>query len=242
MFKEYLTKTGRLSKRQPQEVKNQWYVQKCIKTHGDTYDYSKLVFTGANGKVIVTCKLHGDFTQRLDQHIQGQKCPECIRLQKTKTKEEQIAEFHKVHGNRYDYSRVEYTNIDTNVSIICSTHGVFSQTPYCHLNGSGCPKCQHKYYTTIYLVKCLITGLIKIGITKSIKSRIPKIGGRVSLIQQYKCEDPRSLEKLLHENYKAFNRFNNTVTNGGTEFFQLSDAQVDEIQQFITSSGGDILL
>lgn len=46
-----------------------------------------------------------------------------------------------VHGDRYDYSKVNYININTKVEIICSVHGSFFQTPTAHLNGQGCPFC-----------------------------------------------------------------------------------------------------
>lgn len=47
----------------------------------------------------------------------------------------------QVHGDRYDYSRVEYQNATTPVVIICPEHGEFKKAPYRHLQGSGCPRC-----------------------------------------------------------------------------------------------------
>jgi len=48
----------------------------------------------------------------------------------------------KIHGDKYDYSLVEYTNAHTNVSILCRTHGKFFQSPTSHIHGkSGCTKC-----------------------------------------------------------------------------------------------------
>ncbi len=47
----------------------------------------------------------------------------------------------KVHGDRYDYSKVEYVDNATKVCIICPEHGEFMQRPYSHLNGNGCPEC-----------------------------------------------------------------------------------------------------
>lgn len=48
-----------------------------------------------------------------------------------------------VHGNKYDYTKIVYINIQTKVEIICSAHGSFWQTPSCHIRGKGqgCPKC-----------------------------------------------------------------------------------------------------
>lgn len=45
------------------------------------------------------------------------------------------------HKNKYDYSKVEYSNSITKVCIICPKHGEFWQTPQAHLRGYGCPKC-----------------------------------------------------------------------------------------------------
>jgi hypothetical protein len=58
-----------------------------------------------------------------------------------KTKEDFIREAKEVHGDKYDYSKVEYINSKTKVCIICPEHGEFWQIPYDHLKGCGCQKC-----------------------------------------------------------------------------------------------------
>lgn len=62
-------------------------------------------------------------------------------MSKKKTTEEFIEEAIKIHGDKYDYSKVEYTNNKTKVCIICSEHGEFWQIPNTHLKGGGCKKC-----------------------------------------------------------------------------------------------------
>ena len=47
----------------------------------------------------------------------------------------------KVHGDLYDYSKVEYILNNLRVTILCKTHGKFEQTPSNHLTGYGCKKC-----------------------------------------------------------------------------------------------------
>lgn len=47
----------------------------------------------------------------------------------------------KIHGDRFDYSNVQYKNYNTPVEIICKEHGSFMQKPDVHLRGHGCPKC-----------------------------------------------------------------------------------------------------
>lgn len=62
-------------------------------------------------------------------------------MPKKLTTQEFIARARKVHGNKYDYSLVNYINSLTKVDIICHIHGVFTQTPSMHLYGNGCPIC-----------------------------------------------------------------------------------------------------
>lgn len=51
-----------------------------------------------------------------------------------------IKQARKVHGDKYDYSKVDYVDANTKVTIISPTHGEFQQTPSSHLSGHGCPK------------------------------------------------------------------------------------------------------
>ena len=57
------------------------------------------------------------------------------------TTEEFIAKAKAVHGDRYDYSHVNYMDYRSKVCIICPKHGEFWQRPDIHLQGKGCPKC-----------------------------------------------------------------------------------------------------
>ena len=57
------------------------------------------------------------------------------------TEEEVISRFRDVHGDRYDYSKVVYADMNSKVTIICPEHGEFEQTPNMHLRGRGCPYC-----------------------------------------------------------------------------------------------------
>ena len=60
------------------------------------------------------------------------------------TKEEFVNRAIKVHGNKYDYSKVVYINSYTKVIIICPIHGEFEQTPYGHMKSTGCLECGRK--------------------------------------------------------------------------------------------------
>lgn len=60
-----------------------------------------------------------------------------------KTKWQFIEDSKKVHGNKYDYSKVEYVNCKEKVKITCPLHGDFMITPDGHLQGRGCPTCRY---------------------------------------------------------------------------------------------------
>jgi len=64
------------------------------------------------------------------------------------TNEEVIQKFIDVHGDRYNYSNVEYVNNSINVTIICRNHGSFQQSPASHFRGNGCSSCSGKQQGT----------------------------------------------------------------------------------------------
>jgi len=57
------------------------------------------------------------------------------------TKEEFILRAKQIHGDKYDYSKIDYINKHTKICIICPEHGEFWQSPNNHLLGNGCRKC-----------------------------------------------------------------------------------------------------
>ena len=61
-----------------------------------------------------------------------------------KTTSEFIAKCSLKHGDKYDYSLVNYINLKTKIKIICPEHGEFEQRPDVHLKGVGCKKCYFK--------------------------------------------------------------------------------------------------
>ena len=116
------------------------FIKKAKKVHGDKYDYSKVNYIGSKIEVTIICPEHGEFKQRPNDHLNGIGCPKCSGHVKLTT-EEFIKRAREIHGDKYDYSKTNYVNMRTKVTIICPKHGEFEQTPQGHLNGDGCPKC-----------------------------------------------------------------------------------------------------
>jgi hypothetical protein len=124
------------------------FKSKAKEIHGERYDYSKVVYDKAKDEVIIICQTHGQFEQCPGSHLQGHGCPECgILMQvlaRTCTTEEFKNKAKEIHGDRYDYSKVDYKNNKLPVVIICCTdgHGEFEQAPANHLfREQGCAKC-----------------------------------------------------------------------------------------------------
>lgn len=61
-----------------------------------------------------------------------------------KTRSEFISDSIKIHGDKYDYSLVEYKNSQSKVTIICHEHGEFTQTATKHTQGQGRKRCASK--------------------------------------------------------------------------------------------------
>ena len=117
------------------------FIRKAKEVHGDKYDYSKVKYVNVRTKVCIVCPEHGEFQQIPSNHLNGQGCPKCAQEKHNSTTEEFIRKAKEVHGDKYDYSKVEYVNAYTKVRIICPIHGDFEQNAHSHLNGRGCPKC-----------------------------------------------------------------------------------------------------
>lgn len=121
------------------------FIERATQVFGDRYDLSKAVYKNVNTKVCVICNQHGEFLALANNFLRGHGCPEC-GLEKCKSHlrwdtSRFIEEAKKVHGDRYDYSKVNYFNSQTKVEIICPIHGSFFQKPNDHINGKGCGKC-----------------------------------------------------------------------------------------------------
>lgn len=122
------------------KLNNKDFIEKAKQVHGDKYDYSKVEYKGNKIKVCIICPEHGEFWQRPNDHLSGYGCNKCYGTH-LYTTEEFIEKAKKVHGNEYDYSKIEYKGAHTKVCIICPKHGEFWQKPNNHLNGTKCPIC-----------------------------------------------------------------------------------------------------
>ena len=121
------------------------FIEESKKLFGDYYDYSLVDYVNNNTKVKIICPVHGVFEQIPRSHTSGRGCSKCgreVTADKIRYSNEHFIELAtKIHGNKYDYSEVDYKRAQDKIKIICRKHGAFFQRPNQHLNGNGCPVC-----------------------------------------------------------------------------------------------------
>ena len=118
--------------------------------HNGKYVYTG-DYTGALEPITVICSVHGNFTQQAYVHLRGAGCQSCAKesaAEKSRTTfEDFVAAARASHGDTYDYIREGYVSASSPVSIVCRTHGLFTQVGSTHINRtlpSRCPKCAIK--------------------------------------------------------------------------------------------------
>lgn len=121
------------------------FIMRANRIHNSKYDYAQVELQSVGSHIKIGCPQHGMFTQLAQNHLRGLGCIKCTTiysptLQEWKTRAEQI------HGDKYDYSKVQYVNNRTKIIIGCHKHGDFQKIPAAHtLKKHGCPKCTKLY-------------------------------------------------------------------------------------------------
>lgn len=131
------TSVSKQTKKRATDTKS--FIAKAIEVHNGFYSYEKSVYKKSSVRIIITCPLHGDFSQIAANHIRGKGCPKCsgnfmdtdIFIKKS------IIE----HDGFYTYANTVYVNSTSKVVITCPIHGDFLQTPNGHIQGKGCLSC-----------------------------------------------------------------------------------------------------
>lgn len=124
------------------------FATKVRKKFGDqAFDLSELGYVNTQTPVVLICTKHKTrhsiYPFDLDKMKYG--CTDCRNKdlkERYITPPEQFLEKAKAkHGQVYDYSKANYNGSHAKITIVCSEHGAFEQTPASHLSGRGCPEC-----------------------------------------------------------------------------------------------------
>lgn len=130
------------------------FIAEAKTVHGDRYDYNKVVYDNAMKKVEIVCREHGSFWQVAISHLRGRGCFHC-KGTKRKQVDEVVAALKVVHGDRYDYSKVQWINNKTPIVLVCKKHGEFKAYfgDLVYKQQIGCPSCGRK----VAAKKCALT-------------------------------------------------------------------------------------
>lgn len=127
------------------------FLKKCYEKFGrEKFDYSQIKYRRSREFIYITCNIHNinfyqDPWSHLRDYIECKKCKEDKKNKELLQKQKEfIKKSIKIHGDKFDYSKVRYIGVDEKVQIICLKHnGEFSQTPINNLAGNnGCTYCQ----------------------------------------------------------------------------------------------------
>lgn len=149
---------GYVAMKQKQRKTQEQFIAQAKAKHGGRYDYSLVKYVNGRTEVKIICSVHDVFAQMPEKHLAGQGCDQCgtieAGLKRRSNTEEFIRKAKKIHGERYDYSLVDYVDSTTEVKIICPVHNIVRQTPSGHLTSVlGCGDCapNKKLSTEIFI-------------------------------------------------------------------------------------------
>ena len=127
----------------PYKLTKNDFVKRASSVHVNFYNYEKVEYKNMHTKVCILDPDYGEFWQTPLGHLSGQGHPIRGKVKAADKRRMGLSTFIKraveKHGNLYNYTKVNYTHIDTKVCIIDPEYGEFWQSPYQHLNSHGCP-------------------------------------------------------------------------------------------------------
>lgn len=205
------------------------FIQKSKEVHGEAYDYSKVVYETNLSMVTITCKKHGDWIQRAGSHLMGNGCKKCYQESCLLTTEDFISKARKIHGDKFDYSKVIYKGGPIKVEIICPKHGSFWQAPKTHVHtGNGCWKCaESKGERAVELV------LLKYGINFVREYRIKPHRFRYDF---FLPDFNVYIEYHGHQHYRPVDIF------GGEDAFRETQSRDAVKVKLVKATGGDLIV
>lgn len=124
------------------------FIKKANTKFKNKFNYDLVEYINCDTPVRIVCPEHGEFLQTPYAHLNSKfGCEKCAKhetgMSFRKDKEHFVEKARQVHGDRYDYSELDYIENKSKVKIICPKHGAFFQLPSNHYAGNGCPVCHN---------------------------------------------------------------------------------------------------
>ncbi len=210
----------------------------------DTVNHKYSNYTGYQKTVdVINLKCGHSYTQSPKNHLAGAGCAECAGTKRL-TNKIFTQKANKIHNFKYDYSKINYINTKTHITIVCHKHGDFKQTPMDHLSGCGCDGCNigSSDADTFYIwevidMKWNNKPVFKFGITSDRLGmrRIIRVAGKHNV--KYKLhlkitnKNAGDIEKLI---LNKFNDIPEMIGDGATEFRAVEYKEIERIKSLYT--------
>mgnify|MGYP001599931062 FL=1 len=123
------------------------FIEEARIIHGNKFNYELVNYVNTHTYIKIQCLVCQTWNEQTPlNHLQGAGCLNCAKIQngvnKRKTKDQFIEEAIAIHGDKYEYSDIEYKDNKTKVKIWCfKCEKMFWHIPSDHLNGHGCKRC-----------------------------------------------------------------------------------------------------
>jgi len=105
------------------------------------YEYIRSEYKKSAQKLIITCKIHGDFKQSPNSHLSNHGCKKCantlIGKKQTTSHADFIKKCEEKHPNKLDYSKTKYINQKTPAIFICKACNTEFKRDPAHMLGGG---------------------------------------------------------------------------------------------------------
>jgi hypothetical protein len=134
-----------------QRKSTEQFINEAKNIFGNEYNYDKTHYITNQTKVIITCKIHGDFFKTPLKHISSkQGCPKCAEINGREKRKVTLSGFLKKvevkFDDNFDFPKIQrqFNGIKSKdkITIICKKCGTeYNLAPFIFLRSNGCTKC-----------------------------------------------------------------------------------------------------
>ena len=216
------------------------FIQKAKLIFGNHYDYSETNYINHKAQVDIICPVHGKYSQRAAEHLNGHGCNQCKFDAKSilqRLSPEVWMERLKSYPLITPVDTNQFSGWHNKVDLLCKIHGVFSV----QLGAIGeakylCKECAYISHqeqsirtefcgtiATIYYVYLPQIDMYKLGVTTDLESRLKSLGECVLIAKGEKeYTEALRLEHLAHTTLTEFQYKGRAklIKNGSTELYK----------------------
>jgi ribosomal protein S14 len=183
------------------------YLSSLPESFKEKFDYTLTEYKGCSEIIKYSCPIHGVQTMKAEKHkVSKYGCNLCAKEATRLAKIElgRVNFFKKaklIHGDKYDYSKVEYQMDTKPIIILCPLHGEFQQTPNNHTQkGShGCRDCGRDS----------LKRKLKLSPSEIVKRSFSKFGDKFT----FNLENYENINDLVEIVCKIHGKFKDKISN-----------------------------